>query len=145
MNKLIDVMSRVFVFLVVLLFSCSKAPGGRISEVGRFPSPSKSKVLFIQVDAKGIVEFSVKQASSNKNLVSESIGSTYQKWFFYWESDSVLWLNSSDIGMLKIIKFGSDDLVLENKVLKRGDSELVAIPKDVREGISRTLARRLSS
>lgn len=137
------VIIRMLTMMVVFCFSCSKAPGVRISQAGHFPSPSKTKVLFVKVDSKGVVNFAVRKLGASEDIVAEEAGSTHQRWFFYWESDQFLWVQSSDLGTLKIIKFKPDGSVSENKVLKRQDKELGIIPRVVKDGLSNTLTKSL--
>jgi len=133
----------VIIAATLLLLSCSKSTANRIEKTGDHLSPSHQKSVLVDIDHTGLVTYSVKESKTGVILASESIGSTYQKWFFYWESDSKLWIKSSDLGMLKVLEFSVNNNVIKNKKLKRGDAEISSMPVIVKNGLSKSIASRL--
>ncbi len=89
-------------FSCIWLFGCNRAPApsatGLISSPGDFKSPDQKYALHIEISPKRLVFYSIKDFASGQIVVSDTTGTNLQRWFFYWDNESNLWVHSSDIG-----------------------------------------------
>jgi len=65
---------------------------------GDFKSPDQKLILHVEISPRRLVFYSIKDPASGQNLASDTVGSDHQRWFFYWDQNSTLWVHSSDIG-----------------------------------------------
>jgi hypothetical protein len=89
-----------FLIVLVAVVGCGSRSHSSsvIDSPGKFPSPGGKYVLKVVVTPQSIVTYSVAQIDSSQQLFSGSAGSTYQRWFFFWDKQGNLWVYSSDIG-----------------------------------------------
>jgi hypothetical protein len=129
-------------YLALTLAACS--PSAPISSVitrdGAYPSPTGVHSLNVSVDAKKVVHFEVVDRVSKTVVASGKSGSIYQRWFFFWESDSRLWVQSSDVGLFAVWDL-TGGKASEHRI-EKGDSVLRSVPPPVVSALSNTMRKR---
>ena len=73
-------------------------PNGVITSPGVYKSPDAKHALAVQLTPNKTVGYVATDAASGKKSFRGDAGSTYQRWFFFWEPNGTLWVHSSDIG-----------------------------------------------
>jgi hypothetical protein len=115
-------------------------PGRLIKAAGTFPAPDGKHTLNVNVTPGGIVDYAIEDGPTGRDVVTGNAGSTYQRWFFFWDPAGNLWVHSSDIGSCvwttEAGKFTRGDL-------KAGSPLVGKMPPEVREGLSKSLRKAL--
>jgi len=124
--------------LVALLIGCGRAPSpsGVIDRFGTYTSPDKRLSLTISKEEQSTVAFALSLKGDGRSLHSDRIGSDVERWCFYWDEQSRLWIYSSDTGYFAIITIQPDGTVSKSEVDKG-----TAMPKPIYEFLPSTLKR----
>ena len=129
-------------YLALTLAACSPAApmSSVITRDGAYPSPAGLHTLNVSFDAKKVVHFEVVDSASKTVVASAKSGSIYQRWFFFWETDTRLWVQSSDVSLFSVWDF-TGGKASEHQI-EKGDSVLRSVPPPVVSALSNTMRKR---
>jgi hypothetical protein len=129
-------------YLALTLAACSPAApmSSVITRDGAYPSPAGLHTLNVSFDAKKVVHFEVVKTESKTVVASAKSGSIYQRWFFFWETDTRLWVQSSDVSLFSVWDF-TGGKASEHRI-EKGDSVLRSVPPPVVSALSNTMRKR---
>ena len=86
---------------IAVVAGCKRTTGrnGVITAPGVFGSPDGKHALTVTLTPNKTVNYVISDAATGKELARGDAGSTYQRWFFFWDpGGQTLWVHSSDIG-----------------------------------------------
>ncbi|MBL9181710.1 MAG: hypothetical protein JNN17_06190 [Verrucomicrobiaceae bacterium] len=134
----------IILFACCMLASCGRsgasgasgAPSGMIRDFGAYSSPSGSFAIEVTRREKSLVDFTVSEKATGKQLVSDYVGSDAMRWFLWWETPTKLWGYGSDIGYFKFFDFSV------TPVRMSAVTDQITIPQTVWEHLPTSLQKR---
>jgi hypothetical protein len=128
--------------VVIVMAGCSPVASAVLTREGEYASPSGVYTFKISIDSNHVVLFNIYDRASSALLVSGKTGAAYQRWFFFWESDAKLWVQSSDVGLFAVWEETSKGVFKEHAISADNDPLLKSVPPPVANALSNTMRQR---